>query len=166
MTIFKKKAAAVLIAAILIKRRRDRSSKKRLWVRNLIRNRETENINQNLLRDLRNDESDGFKTYFRISSQHFDFLLEKVRPLISKKDTRMRKAISAEVRLAITLRYLSSGDSFRSLELLFRVAHNTISGIVSATCKAIYSVLLPDFLKVGIKMNKIQVGVILNYDVI
>lgn len=151
MTISKRRVAAVMIAVLLKKRLKNRSKRRRFWVRNLIRNRETENINENLLRDLRNDESDGFKQHFRISPEHFDFLLEKVRPLISKKDTKMRKAISAEVRLAITLRYLASGDSFRSLMLLFRVAHNTISGIVSATCKSIYSVLLPDYLKVRTK---------------
>lgn len=148
MTISKKKAAAIIIAIILSKRRKNRSCRKRFWARNWIRNRETENIAQNLIRDLRNDESDEFEKHFRMSPENFDFLLDKVKPLISKKDTQMRKAISAETRLAITLRYLASGDSYRSLMLLFRVAHNTISGIVKTTCKAIYLTLREDFLKV------------------
>lgn len=147
MTIAKKRAAAIVIA-ILSRRRKNRNNRRRIWVRNWIRNRETENIAQNLVRDLRNDESHAFEQNFRVSPNQFDFLLEKVRPLISKKNTQMRKAISSETRLAITLRYLASGDSYRSLMLLFRVAHNTISGIVSTCCKAIYTSLRGDFLKV------------------
>lgn len=148
MTIFKKKTAALVIATIVMKRRKDKENRKRLWVRSLIKNRETEKITENLFRDLMNDESNAFEQYFRMSREQFDVLLEKVRPLISKKDTRMRKAISPETRLAITLRYLATGDSYRSLVLLFRVAHNTMSGIVSNTCQSIYIVLQQDYLKV------------------
>lgn len=148
MTIVQKKAAALLIAVIISKRQKEQNKKKRLWARNWIRNRETENISQNLIRDLRNDGVGGFETFFRITPDQFDSLLSKLRPFISKKDTRMRKAISAETRLAITMRYLASGDSYRSLMLLFRVAHNTISGIVSATCQSIYLTLRDEFLKV------------------
>lgn len=149
MTISRKKAASILVAAILLKRRKEKRHTKRLWVRNFIQRRETENITQNLIRDLRNEEINIFNEYFRMSPSQFDILLEKVRSMIAKKDTNMRKAISAEARLLITLRYLSSGDSYRSLMLLFRVPHNTISGIVSETCEAIYSALRTEYLKVN-----------------
>lgn len=148
MTISKKKAAVVVIATILSKRRAEKRRTKRLWVRDFIQKRETENITQNLIRDLRNDETNIFKEYFRLSTAQFDILLDKVRSLIEKIDTNMRKSISTEARLLITLRYLSSGDSYRSLMLLFRVPHNTISGIVSETCDAIYSALRTEYLKV------------------
>lgn len=95
-----------------------------------------------------NDETKIFKEYSRMKTAEFNILLDKVRPMIEKRDTNMRKAITAEARLLITLRYLSSGDSYRSLMLLFRVPHNTISGIVSETCDAIYSALCTEFLKV------------------
>lgn len=39
----------------------------------------------------------------------FEFLLEKVTPLIAKKNTVMRDAIPAAERLALTLRYLATG---------------------------------------------------------
>lgn len=41
--------------------------------------------------------------------------------IISKNDTRWRVAIPAKVRLAITLRYLTTGDSFKNLHILFNV---------------------------------------------
>lgn len=149
MAISRKTAAATLIA-LLLKSKRDRSQKKWLWVREWIRRRETEKITQQLIEDLRDESTNLFKDFFRISLEQFEYLLEKVHPLIVKKDTNMRKAITSETRLLITLRYLSSGDSYRSLMLLFRVPHNTISGIVPQTCKAIFESLRTDFLKVYI----------------
>ena len=36
-------------------------------------------------------------------------ILNLVRPYITKKDTIMRTSINAEIRLAVTLRYLATG---------------------------------------------------------
>lgn len=147
MTITRKRAAAI-VAAIIIKRNQRKRNKKRLWVRDWIRRREIENTSQNLIRDLRSEGNTVFRNFFRVSSEQFDLLLDLIRPLILTRDTQMRKAISIDTKLAITLRYLSSGDSYRSLMLLFRVPHNTISGIVPKTCQAIHKVLCEEYLKV------------------
>lgn len=148
MTVTRKQAAAAVVLALLAQKRKKQLNQKRLWVRNWIRLRDIEQNAQKLICDLRNEGSNTFKQFFRLSSEQFDFLLDLIRPMISKKDTQMRKAISADTRLALTLRYLSSGDSYRSLMLLFRVPHNTISGIVPKTCEAIYWSLSKDYLKV------------------
>lgn len=148
MTISKKTVAAIVISAILAKKSRLRKQKKRTWIRDFIRKRETENITHNFLQEMRDDNSGLFQQFFQISSSEFDDLLNKIRPLITKKDTNMRKAISPETKLMITLRYLLTGDSYRSLMLLFRVPHNTISGIVPLTCKAIFHSLRTEYLKV------------------
>ncbi|GFU52760.1 putative nuclease HARBI1 [Trichonephila clavipes] len=50
-----------------------------------------------------------------------------VRGKLSKQDTTMRMAIPVTTKLEITLRYLATGDSFKSLEYLFRVPETTIS---------------------------------------
>lgn len=68
----------------------------------------------------------------------FRELLERVGPIVERLDTFWRKAIPPGMRLAITLRYLATGESYKSLSYGFRVAHNTISLIVPATCEAIY----------------------------
>nr|CAH7742406.1 unnamed protein product [Callosobruchus chinensis] len=65
-----------------------------------------------------------------MSRNNFETLLEMVRPTIEKSDTRFREAIPAEVRLAITLRFLATGDSFASLMYLFRVSKQSISALV------------------------------------
>lgn len=66
----------------------------------------------------------------------FKELVARVRPGI-EKNTFWRKALSPGLRLAITLRYLATGDSCRSFMYGFRVAYNTISMIVPETCEAI-----------------------------
>lgn len=60
----------------------------------------------------------------------------------------MRQAISANEKLAVTLRFLASGDSFKSLSVHFRIAPNTISLFVPEVCKAIYDALQNEYLKV------------------
>lgn len=145
MTISKRKAAAFVVL-VLANRLKKRKRRRRKWVRHWIKQREINNTAQNLMRDLRSEENE-FRKFFRMLPEQFDFLHEKVGPIIAKKDTNFRKAISSETRLTITVRYLASGDSYHSLMLLFRVPHNTISGIVSKTCEAIHSVLR-DYLKV------------------
>lgn len=54
-----------------------------------------------------------------------------------KKDTNMRKAVPIQERLAITLRFLASGDSYTSLGYLFKVSNQVISLIVPEVCEAI-----------------------------
>lgn len=144
-----RKVIAAAIVSIIVKRRRLRRKRKRLWVREWINRRNMEEVSNSLVYELRNQDVNEFRKLLRMSPSQFDLLLQKVTPLISKRDTRMRKAIPAATRLIITLRYLISGDSFRSLMYFFRVPHNTISGIIPETCRAIYSVLCDEYLKVS-----------------
>ena len=77
----------------------------------------------------------------------FDEIVEKVTPLIERQETFFRKPLPPGLRVAITLRFLATGDSYVSLQYNFRVAHNTISGIVPEVCRAIATVF-KDELKV------------------
>ena len=49
----------------------------------------------------------------------------------------MRKCISPEERICLTLRYLATGETFRSLEFQFRISRKAISDIVMEVCDAI-----------------------------
>lgn len=69
-------------------------------------------------------------------------------PQIVKQDKRFRKAIPPSQRLAVTLRFLATGDSYASFSALFRIAQYTISLIVPEVCDAIFSVLKTGYLKV------------------
>ena len=85
-----------------------------------------------------------------MSAADFEFLLQKIGPFIHKQDTSMRKAIPIEQRLAVTLRFLASGDSFVSLEYTFKISNQLIGKIVYDVCSAINHVL-KDEVKVRVK---------------
>ena len=67
----------------------------------------------------------------------FDELLGRLEHRITKQDMWSRPALAPGLRLAITLRYLAAGDSYKSLMYGFRVAHNTICLLVREVCEAI-----------------------------
>jgi len=54
---------------------------------------------------------DDFRNLLRMTETQFEYLLQRV---ISKSDTNMRQAIGAKTKLEMTLRYLATGDSFKS----------------------------------------------------
>lgn len=83
----------------------------------------------------------------RMSPESFDFLLSKVGPLINKQATRLRQPISAAERLALTIRYLASGDSQQSMSFSYRMGKATVSNITQETCQAIWDALNEEYLR-------------------
>ncbi|KAF2883737.1 hypothetical protein ILUMI_22426 [Ignelater luminosus] len=75
-------------------------------------------------------------------------LLSLVTPEILKKDTGMRRAITPYERLTASLRFLATGRSYIDLEFTTAVSKQSLSCIVPETCKAIYSVLKKEYLKI------------------
>lgn len=61
------------------------------------------------------EDSQSFKNFLRVDQQQFYYLLELVKNDISKTENPMRSTISAEERLAVTLRYLATGREKRYL---------------------------------------------------
>ena len=77
-----------------------------------------------------------FVNYMRMPREMFNELLHRVGPMI-RKNTRYRKPLEPGLKLAITLRYMVTGNSYKSLQYAFRVAHNTICLFVPEVCRAI-----------------------------
>ncbi|XP_063960239.1 putative nuclease HARBI1 [Lytechinus pictus] len=141
------------IGATLLSRRRRRKRdvqektkkiQRRFWTRPWLLRRPTYGHYETLMAELAGEDLDGFRNFLRIDSGIFQELLSRVGPRIEKQDTFMRKALSAGLRLAITLRFLATGDSYQSLEYNFRVAKCSICRIVPETCKAIIAELAPE----------------------
>ena len=57
------------------------------------------------------------------------------------KEASYKAAYFCKERLAITLRYLVSGDSQESIAFLFKVAHSTVNGIINETCDVLWNAL-------------------------
>ncbi|XP_031329847.1 protein ALP1-like [Photinus pyralis] len=77
-----------------------------------------------------------------MSKDDFNFLLRAIKDTISKKDTTFRRAVPPEERLAVTLRFLATGDSYTSLQYLFKISKQLISEIVPEVCQAIIDSLI------------------------
>jgi hypothetical protein len=84
----------------------------------------------------------------------FDEIYEKVKPLIEKKNTNMRDAISAHARLCLTLRFLASGASYKELMYEFRISVSSIAKIVPNVCQALYDVLKDEYLRLPTKSEE------------
>lgn len=128
----------------------EKLKRRRIWVREWIERRSDVGFIETLYGEIRSEDPEMYRNFVRMSAADFDLLLEKITPLIQKQDTVMRKSIPARDRLCLTLRYLSTGDSYRSLMYLFRIPSNTISVIVPEVCNSIYNVLKDEYMKVGI----------------
>ena len=57
----------------------------------------------------------------------------------------MRKPISAEEKLAVTLRYLATGESYERLQYQFRIHKSTICKFLPDVCEAIYNELKSEY---------------------
>ncbi|XP_069605550.1 uncharacterized protein [Ranitomeya imitator] len=113
-----------------------------MWVHPLVAERTEKGHFYVLYNDLRR-YPDKFISFCRLSILAFDRLLTILAPHLTLQDTVMRKSISAEERLLITLRFLATGESYTSLHLQFRVGKSTISNIVRCTCTVIWQKLQP-----------------------
>ncbi|KAG8175756.1 hypothetical protein JTE90_029241 [Oedothorax gibbosus] len=77
-------------------------------------------------------------------TQTFEVLLGYVSSRIGKRDTVLRKAIPAAARLALTIRFLATGETQTSLHFQFRMGISTICGILMEVCTAIFSTMRAD----------------------
>ncbi|XP_066983806.1 uncharacterized protein [Macrobrachium rosenbergii] len=102
----------------------------------------------NMMEELLTQAPDLYRNFTQIDRDLFNEIVERATPYIQKKVTFWRKPIEPGVRVVITLRFLVTGDSYKSLQYLFRVAHNTISHIVPETCRAIVAVFGDEELQV------------------
>ena len=63
----------------------------------------------------------------RLTTQNFDYVLERIVPTIARNDTRFRKCVGAEERLAITLRFLAPSASYKLRAVIGYLLQQTLS---------------------------------------
>ncbi len=79
----------------------------------------------------------AFQNFVRFEPAMFQEMVDRLTPRITKTDTNYRKALDPGLKLAITLRYLATGESSKTLQYGFRVGYNTICLLVPHVCQAI-----------------------------
>ena len=100
--------------------------KKKEPTRQWIRRREERGAFHQLVKEITFEDEKGYRNFFRLSRDQFQFVADKIRPVIERKPQPYPLNVlnnngSVEERLAVTLRFLATGDKFQSLEYLFRI---------------------------------------------
>lgn len=151
-------------AIILVEATRQTQRPRRFWIRPSLSRGKNKYSTSEFMNDLILDDVDelnleyrcsGFKNFFRMRSCDFEELLNSISPMISKKDTKFREAIPPSARLAVTLRFLGTGESYTSLSYVMKISKQSISTIVPKVCEALISVLKDD-VKVSLYFPKVS----------
>jgi hypothetical protein len=101
-----------------------------------------------LLAELSMEDGNGFRNFTRMTASDFEFLITIIGSKVSRQNTNYRKSITVNERLAVTLRFLATGDSYQSLMYLFKTAKQSISTIVPELCEALVEAL-QEYIKVS-----------------
>ena len=89
------------------------------------------------MNEMQNNDVQSFMNYMRMPPELFLEILERVRPHISRQDTKYRHALEPGEKLATVLRHLASGDLYPSLQFSFRVSRHTIATFLPEVCQAL-----------------------------
>ncbi|KAK7133540.1 hypothetical protein R3I94_015428 [Phoxinus phoxinus] len=141
-----KQLALQVICALICSEKEKKKNNRRIWRRECLKRREQHGLSVPQ-RVSESSEEPGCRELLRMTEEEFELLLGSVGALITKQHTKMRRAISPRDRLSVTLRYLSSGETFSSLSLQYKIGASTISQIVMETCAALHQVMKQDYLK-------------------
>ncbi|KAJ8705737.1 hypothetical protein PYW08_012783 [Mythimna loreyi] len=114
-----------------------RFRRRRCWMQEIHQERSRSSLNTQL-EELLTELSGEY--FIHMSAMDFEYLLQRVSPLISKQDTRWRESIPAKIRLAVTLRYLATGDSYSTLHRFFKISSSLVSRIIPEVCGAFVTV--------------------------
>lgn len=147
LTLRKKAIIALIIgSAALLLRKKTRC--RRWWVKPWL-DRKNIKGNLSLVEEFSSDfDTKSYKNFLRMDEKTFDMLLHSIERDIQKKHTKFRNCISTKEKLRITLRFLATGESFRSLMYSFRISESTISLFIPVVCEATYKNLNDTYLQV------------------
>jgi hypothetical protein len=88
-----------------------------------------------------------FKSRMRIDVSTFEYLCSALGPTLFKQDTNMRPAIPVEVKVAVAISRLATGNSMQTIADLYRIGLSTSQLAVNQFTGAIKSILLKKFIR-------------------
>ncbi|CAN7944090.1 unnamed protein product [Ixodes hexagonus] len=138
-----RKLAAYRLMLILKERQ---ASTPRHWVRPVWKNRAKESEYFTAMQAMKSGDPSLFHKYYRMSPQTFDILHGLVESRLTE-EWLCREPVSSGERLALTLRFLSSGMLIRDVAMAFRVGFETAREAIHLTCQVLWEVLSPVFMK-------------------
>ena len=120
--------------------------KTRKW----LKRRQEQGLYNNLVKELRLEDTKGYYEMMRMKYSSFEFLLANIERDIFPMELAKGglKPISTAECLTLTLRFLATGESFRSLSFQFCISKSVISYIVQEGCRVTIANLACTYLKV------------------
>ena len=120
--------------------------KTRQW----IQRREEKGFCTNIVEKLRVEHTKTYEEMLKTNYDTFKFILKEIDQDITPIALMSGglKTISPGERLTLTLRYLATGESDRSLSFQFRISRRTISYIIQEVCRAIIKNLSDIYLRI------------------
>ena len=107
------------------------------WVMPWILQREERGCYRTLLDELITIDIPGYRNFTRMEPAFFYLIEERITSHLRKSTTNFRKPLEVGLKLAITLRHLSTGETYTSRQYQWRVGRMTICKFVPQVCKAI-----------------------------
>ena len=117
-----------------------------IWFKNWLLRRPHHGNYVSLLHELHREDRKGYKKFMRVSAELFDEMVERLSHVLKKDETRLRKPLPVGLKLAVTLRFLATGNSYTDLQYSFHVSKSTISTFIQQVCRAITNVFKPEVL--------------------
>ena len=89
----------------------------------------------------------GFTNYMSMTPEFFEMIKTRLEPHLARQATNYRAPISVGEKLALTIRYLATGESYTSLSCQFRVGRSTISKFLPEACRVIQDEFTREYLR-------------------
>ena len=118
-----------------------------MWVTPWPLQREERGAYHNIMAELYATDIPGFTNYMRMTPEFFEMIKTRVEPRLARQATNYRAPISVGEKLALTIRYLVTGESYTSLSCQFRVGRPTISKFLPEVCRAIQDEFTREYLR-------------------
>ena len=107
-----------------------------MWARPWLLQREERGAYHNIMAELYATDIPGFTNFMRMTPEFFEMIKTRLQPRLARQATNYRAPISVGEKLALTIRYLATGESYTSLSCQFRVGRSTISKFLPEVCRA------------------------------
>ena len=139
--------AAVIIATFIENHKCKKRRKRKEWVKPWLQRRNSHGFYSQLLCELRLEEKEISGNYLCMAPENFEKLLGYIKEDIWKEDTHLRESIPPETKLALTIRFPATGNSYQDLSMYFCIHKLTIAQFIPEVCQSIYTRLKDTYLK-------------------
>ena len=102
------------------------------------------------------NEDDWIKN-IRMPKAAFNYLCKEVSPFMPIQDTNFRKSLPLEIKLVVTLYFLSGSADYRTIANLFGLGKSTVCIIVQRICKHFVDNLMKKYISLPSREETIEI---------